>query len=147
VAAEVALGNDMTMTDVEIADILVRTKTIASVGQSSDPSRPSYGVMGYLRVHGYRVIPVNPRETEVFGERAYPDLRSVPVPVDVVQVFRAPEHAPAVVEEAIAIGAKVVWMQDGAGNEAAASRAREAGLLAVTDDCMMRRHRALLTEH
>lgn len=131
------------MSDEQIKKILQENKVIASVGLSSKPGRPSFGVCKYLQAHGFRVIPVNPGETEVLGEKAYPDLASVPEKVDLVQIFRDPDAVPAVVEDAIKIGAKVVWMQDGAGNPAAAKRAEEAGLVAVVDDCMMRRHRQL----
>ena len=127
-----------------IKDILLNHRTVVSVGLSSDPSRPSNGVAAYLRSRGYRVIPVNPKETEVLGERAYPDLASVPAPVELVQIFRRPEYVAAIVEEAIRLGAKVVWMQDGAGDPEAAARAEAAGLTAIVDDCMMRQHRRLI---
>lgn len=136
----------MKKTDAEIRKILEETKVIASVGLSSKPDRPSYGVCAFLKLKGYRIIPVNPGETQVLGETSYPDLRSVPEKVDVVQVFRKPEAVPQIVEDAIAIGAKVVWMQDGAGNEEAAKRAEEAGLVAVVDDCMLREYRRLDAE-
>jgi len=131
------------MTDAELRDIFDKHKVIAAVGLSSKEGRPSYGVSRYLQLAGYRVIPVNPNESRVLGEKAYPDLASVPDRIGLVQVFRAPEHVPEVVEDAIRIGAKVVWMQDGAGNPEAAARAEEAGLIAVVDDCMMRQHRRL----
>ncbi len=131
------------MTDDQLRDIFAKTRTIASVGLSSKPDRPSHGVCSYLQAHGFKIIPVNPNEAEVLGERSYPDLDSVPGPVDVVQIFRRPEAVPEIVEAAIRKGAKVVWMQDGAGNPAAARRAEEAGLVAVVDDCMMRQHRRL----
>jgi predicted CoA-binding protein len=134
------------MNDKELRDILETSKVIASVGLSSKPDRPSYGVCSFLRLHGYTIIPVNPNETQVLGETSYPDLKSVPVKVDVVQIFRKPEAVPQIVEDAIAIGAKVVWMQDGAGNPAAAKRAEEAGLKAVVDDCMLRVYRRLDAE-
>ena len=128
------------MTDEALKKILDAHKVIAAVGLSSNPSRASWRVAKYLKAHGYRVIPVNPNETEVHGEKAYPDLKSVPEKVGLVQVFRNPDAVPPIVEDAIAIGAKVVWMQDGAGNPEAAKRAEEAGLTAVVDDCMMRVH-------
>ena len=134
------------MNDATIRDILEETKTIASVGLSSKPDRPSYGVCAFLKLKGYRIIPVNPNESQVLGETSYPDLASVPVKVDVVQIFRNPEAVPAIVEDAIKIGAKVVWMQDGAGNPDAAKRAEEAGLTAVVDDCMLREYRRLDAE-
>lgn len=129
--------------DTLMRDILSSARTIASVGLSSKAGRPSYGVCSYLQDKGYRIIPVNPNEKEVLGERSYPDLRSVPERIDIVQIFRRPEAVPPIVEDAIAIGAKVVWMQDGAGNPEAAARAEEAGLIAVVDDCMLRQHRRL----
>jgi len=131
------------MDEATLKDILTRYRTIVSVGLSSNTARPSHGVCRYLRSRGYRIIPVNPGETAVLGEKAYPDLESVPGNVELVQIFRAPEHVPAIVESAIAKGAKVVWMQDGAGNAEAAKRAEEAGLIAVVDDCMTRVHRRL----
>ncbi len=134
------------MNDAGIRKILEETRTIASVGLSSKPDRPSYGVCAFLKLKGYRIIPVNPNESQVLGETSYPDLRSVPEKVDVVQIFRKPEAVPAIVEDAIAIGAKVVWMQDGAGNEDAARRAEEAGLVAVVDDCILREYRRLDAE-
>lgn len=131
------------MNDADIRKILEESKVIASVGLSSNPARPSYGVCAFLKLKGYRIIPVNPNEQQVLGETSYPDLASVPEKVDVVQIFRKPEAVPEIVEEAIRIGAKVVWMQDGAGNPAAAKRAEEAGLIAVVDDCMLRQYRRL----
>ena len=128
------------MTDPELKKLLAETKTIASVGLSSNPARASWRVCTYLQKQGYRIIPVNPNETEVLGEKAYPDLKSVPEKVDLVQIFRHPDAVPPIVEDAIAIGAKAVWMQDGAGNPGAAKRAEEAGLAAVVDDCMLRVH-------
>ena len=130
-------------TDADFRKILEETTVIAAVGLSSKPGRPSYGVCAFLKLKGYRIIPVNPNESQVLGETSYPDLRSVPEKVDVVQIFRNPDAVPPIVEDAIAIGAKVVWMQDGAGNPDAAQRAEEAGLVAVVDDCMMRQYRRL----
>jgi predicted CoA-binding protein len=127
------------------ADILHCYRTIAVVGLSSKPDRPNYGVARYLQQQGYRIIPVNPNETEVLGERAYPDLLSVPEPVEIVDIFRRSEFVPEVVEQAIAIGAKAVWMQDGVVHEAAAERAREAGLLVVMDRCTARERRRLVS--
>jgi predicted CoA-binding protein len=136
----------MIMNDEEIKKILFETKTIASVGLSSKPGRPSHGVCAFLKARGYRIIPVNPNESEVLGERSYPDLRSIPEPVDLVQIFRNPEHVPPIVRDAITIGAKAVWMQDGAGNPAAAAEAEAAGLTAVVNDCMLRRYRQLMKD-
>jgi uncharacterized protein len=126
------------------ADKILRSaRTIAVVGLSPNPRRPSYGVARYLQRAGYRIIPVNPNVSEVLGERSYATLSELPGPVDVVEVFRRSEFAGAIVDEAIAIGAAAVWLQDGVVDEAAAERAREAGLDVVMDDCMMRRHASM----
>ncbi|HEV2013726.1 MAG TPA: CoA-binding protein [Candidatus Dormibacteraeota bacterium] len=126
-----------------VEKILRSAKTIAVVGLSPDPTRPSHGVARYLQRAGYRIIPVNPNVDEVLGERAYPSLSQLPGPVDVVDVFRRSEFVGPIVDEAIAIGAGAVWLQDGVIDEAAAERARAAGLDVVMDDCMMRRHARL----
>jgi len=120
--------------------ILTSARTIAVVGLSPDPRRPSHGVARYLQRAGYRVIPVNPKVDEVLGERAYPNLRQVPEPIDVVDVFRRSEFVGPIVDDAIAIKASAVWLQDGVVDEDAAARAQAAGLDVVMDDCMMRRH-------
>ena len=115
-------------------------RTIAVVGLSSDPGRPSYDVARYLQRAGYRIIPVNPNETEVLGERAYASLRDIPEPVDVVDVFRRPAFVPAIVDDAIAVGAPVLWLQQGVVDTASAERARAAGLAVVMDRCMKVEH-------
>ena len=120
--------------------ILRSAHTIAVVGLSANPQRPSHGVARYLQRAGYRIIPVNPNVAEVLGERAYATLSELPGPVDVVEVFRRSDFAGAIVDDAIAVGAGAVWLQDGVVDEAAAARARAAGLDVVMDDCMMRRH-------
>jgi len=125
-------------------DILLSTKTIASVGLSSNMEKVSYAVGAYLQSQGYRVIPVNPTADEILGEKSYPDLESIPEKIDVVQVFRRPEDIPPIVESAIKIGAKVVWMQEGIVNEEAAQMAREAGLQVVMDACMRATHQHLI---
>jgi uncharacterized protein len=122
-------------------EILQTARTIAVVGLSGKRYRPSYGVAEYLQRSGYRIIPVNPEETEVLGERCYPDLDSVPEEVDVVDIFRRSEFVPEIVEAAIRKGAKVVWMQEGVIHEDAAQRAREAGLTVVMDRCILKDHR------
>ena len=127
----------------DVQRILETTKTIAVVGLSDKPDRDSYQVAAYLQQQGYRIIPVYPRVNEVLGEKAYPSLRDVPDPVDVVDIFRRSEDVPPIVEDAIAIGAKVVWMQAGIVNEAAAARARAAGLAVIMDACMRSAHRTL----
>lgn len=126
-----------------IEEIVRQAKTIAVVGLSPNPERASYEVTSYLKGQGYRIIPVNPTVAEVLGEKSYPDLKSIPEPVDVVDIFRRAEDVPPIVEQAIAIGAKAVWMQLGIVNEAAAQRAREAGLGVVMDRCLMVEHRKL----
>lgn len=111
------------------------------VGLSNDPSRPSHDVAQYLQRHGYRIIPVNPHETSVLGERAYPDLLSVPGRVDIVDIFRRPEYVPEVVRQAIAIGAKVVWMQPGTENYDAVEMAEQAGLKTIVGMCLRVQHK------
>lgn len=129
-----------TQTNEVIERILETARTIAVVGLSPDPRRPSHGVARYLQRAGYRIIPVNPALTEVLGEKAYARVRDLPDPVDIVDVFRRSEFVGPIVDEAIAAGAKAVWLQDGVVDEAAAARARTAGLDVVMDDCIMRRH-------
>ncbi len=133
--------------DQTLKDILLSVKTIASVGVSSNPEKDSYKVVAYLQEQGYRIIPVNPTATEIFGEKVYPSLSAIPDQVDVVQVFRKPEDIPPVVEEAIKIGAKVVWMQEGITNQEAAQKAQAAGLQVVMDACMRTVHRQLLGQN
>ncbi|MGA2144311.1 MAG: CoA-binding protein [Bryobacteraceae bacterium] len=129
----------------DFAESLRAAKTIAVVGLSGRRYRPSHGVAEYLQRAGYRVIPVNPLETEVLGEKSYPNLSSVPLPVDIVDVFRRSEYVSEIVEEAIRIGAKMVWMQEGVVHEAAARRAQGAGLKVVMDRCILKEHRRLPT--
>ena len=125
----------------QIADILHTARTIAVVGLSGKRYRPSYGVTEYMQRAGYRIIPVNPYETEILGERAYPDLDSVPDEVDIVDIFRRSEFVPEIVEAAIRKGAKAIWMQEGVVHEAAARRATQAGLLVLMDRCILKDHR------
>jgi predicted CoA-binding protein len=125
---------------------MIRTgKTIAVVGLSNRRSRPSYGVSEYLQEQGYRIIPVNPNETEVLGEKAYARLEDIPEPVDIVDVFRRSEEVPAIVDSAIKIGAKGIWMQEGVSDETAAAKARAAGLDVVMDHCILKIHRKVVT--
>jgi predicted CoA-binding protein len=124
-------------------EILQSARTVAVVGLSGKRYRPSYGVAEYLKREGYRVVPVNPEETEVLGEKCYPDLDSVPGEIDVVDIFRRSEFVPEIVEAAIRKGAKVIWMQEGVIHEEAARRAREAGLTVVMDRCILKDHRRL----
>jgi predicted CoA-binding protein len=123
-----------------IKKILEDCRTIAVVGLSSSPARASNGVAGYMKREGYKIIPVNPREEQVFGEKSYATLADVPVKIDLVDVFRRSEEAGKVVDEAIKIGAKAVWLQEGVIDDAAAERAHEAGLLVVMDRCWLKEH-------
>ena len=123
-----------------ILEILKKYKTIAVVGLSSNPMRPSHGVTEYMQGAGYRIIPVNPNETEVLGEKSYPRLEDVPEKTEIVNVFRRAEEVPPVVESAIRIGARAMWMQLGIENEEAAAKARAAGLAVVEDACILVEH-------
>jgi predicted CoA-binding protein len=123
-----------------ISQILKTSRTIAVVGLSNRRHRPSYGVAEYLQSVGYRIIPVNPRETEVLGEKCYARLEDIPDPVDIVDIFRRSELVPEIVESARAIGARAVWMQEGVIHHEAAERARRAGLVAVMNTCILKEH-------
>ena len=129
--------------DQEMMDILKSANTVASVGLSSNQQKESYWIVAYLIDQGYTFYPVNPTADEILGRKAYASLSDVPDKIDVVQVFRRPEDVPPVVEEAIKIGAKVVWMQEGIVNEEAARMAREAGLQVVMNACMRATHKRL----
>ncbi len=124
-----------------IADILKKYKTIAVVGLSSNPMRPSHGVTERMQAAGYRIIPVNPNETEVLGEKSYARLEDVPEKIEIVDVFRRAEEVPPVMESAIRVGAKVVWLQLGIENDAAAEKGRAAGLTVIEDACIFIEHR------
>jgi predicted CoA-binding protein len=126
-----------------VSAILHSARTIAVVGLSGKRFRPSYGVAEYLQRAGYRIIPVNPHETAVLGEKCYPDLDAVPEPIDIVDVFRRSEFVPEIVEAAIRKGATAVWMQEGVIHEQAARRAEAAGLTVVMDRCILKDHRRL----
>ncbi|MDX2030881.1 MAG: CoA-binding protein [Blastocatellia bacterium] len=126
-----------------IRRILEECRTIAVVGLSSNPIRPSFGVARYMQQHGYRIIPVNPNETDVLGEKSYGSLREIPEPpgkVELVNIFRRSEEAGEHVDEAIRLGAKAVWLQEGVIDPAAAERAKAAGLLVVMDRCLLKEH-------
>jgi predicted CoA-binding protein len=123
-----------------IKKILEDCRTIAVVGLSSSPARASNGVAGYMKREGYKIIPVNPREEHVLGEKSYPTLADVPIKIDLVDVFRRSEEAGKVVDEAIKVGAKAVWLQEGVIDHAAAQRALDAGLLVVMDRCWLKDH-------
>jgi predicted CoA-binding protein len=122
--------------DSDLRQLLTNATTIAIVGASSNPDKPSNGIMQKLQKAGYHVIPVNPRETEVLGERSYPSLLDVPEPIDIVDVFRRAEDAPAIADEAVKIGAKALWLQTGIISEDAAARAKVGGLIVVMDACI-----------
>lgn len=124
----------------EIQDVLATAKVVAIVGMSTELTKPSNMVGSYLMDEGFTVIPVNPRATEILGQKCYPDLKSIPVPVDVVDVFRPAREVAGVVDEAIAIGAKVVWTQLKIADLEASKRAQEAGLVAVADKCIKMEH-------
>jgi predicted CoA-binding protein len=126
-----------------IEELLRSSRTIAVVGLSSNPMRASNGVAEYLKRSGYEVIPVNPNETEVLGEKCYARVEDVPERIDIVDIFRRSEFVPEVVDAAIAVGARAVWMQEGVIHEDAAERARAAGLQVVMDRCILKDHRAL----
>lgn len=128
-----------------IAEILKTYKTIAVVGLSSNPMRPSYEVTEYMQSAGYRIIPVNPNEREVLGEKSYARLEDVPEKIEIVDIFRRAEEVPAVVESAIRMGAKVLWMQSGIENPEAAEKARAAGIVVVEDACILVEHRRRVT--
>ena len=133
-----------TISDKEILDILRAPATVAVVGISDKPDRDSYQVAKYLLEQGYLVIPVNPMLETVLGQRCYPSLRDVPVRVDIVDIFRRPDAVPEIVDEAIGVGAKVVWMQLGVVHEEAVEKAQQAGLKAVMDRCIKRDHSRLV---
>jgi predicted CoA-binding protein len=137
-ACEFPLSN---ATEEQVKRILEEAKTIAIVGLSDKPDRDSYRVASYLAAHGYEIIPVNPNAPEILGKKSYPSLKDIPSRVDVVDIFRRPEAVPAIVDEAIEIGARVIWMQEGIAHNAAADKARAAGLDVVMSKCMMKEHR------
>jgi predicted CoA-binding protein len=132
----------------QVKKILLDTKTIAVVGISSRPGRTAHDVPKYLQEHGYRIIPVNPHASEILGEKAYPSLTAIPreIHIDTVQLFLKHEDIARAVEEAIAIGAQVVWMQEGVRDDVAAKRAQDAGLQVVQDRCMRAAHRFFFAE-
>jgi predicted CoA-binding protein len=137
-------GHALQPSDQQIKDLLSRAHTIAVVGLSSSRVRASYGVSQYMQSAGYRIIPVNPNEQQVLGEKAYARLEDIPEKIDVVDVFRRSEFVPEVVDAAIRMGARAIWMQEGVADEAAAQRARAAGLFVIMDSCILKEHRRLL---
>jgi len=124
-----------------IAELLRRAKTIAVVGLSSDPMRPSYGVTAYMQSHGYRIIPVNPQIESCLGEKAYASLLDVPEKIDIVNIFRRPEFVEEIVDQAIQLKVPAVWMQEDVVHEDAADKARKAGIFVVMDRCILKEHR------
>lgn len=131
--------------DAQIAELLRSARTIAVVGLSNRPFRASGGVSRFLQANGYKIIPVNPKEREVLGEKAYARLEDVPGKVDIVDIFRRPEFVPDIVDAAIRIGARAVWMQEGVVHAEAAARAQRAGLIVVMDQCILKDHNRLLS--
>jgi uncharacterized protein len=131
---------EMTASPEGIKAILQTYKVVAVVGLSPKAERPSFQVAQYLKDHGYRIVPVNPGQKEILGEKCYPSLKDVPFPIEVVDIFRNVEAIPGIVEEAIAAGAKVVWMQQGLVEPVSAQKAQEAGLQVVMDRCMKVEH-------
>jgi len=131
------------MNDSEMKQLLHNTRTIAVVGLSDKPDRPSHHVAAYLQSAGFRVIPVNPAVLSILGQRCYPTLSDIPEPVDMVDVFRRSDAVPAIAQEAIAIGAKSLWLQEGVIHEQAAEEARAAGLQVVMDKCILKEHERL----
>ena len=134
------------MDDETLRQALIGARNIAVVGLSDRPSRPSYGVARYLKEQGYQIIPVNPNITEALGEKAYPDLTSVPGPIDLVDIFRRSSQVGPVVDEAITRGVQTIWMQLGIVDEAAAARARDAGITVIMNRCTLVQHRRLVGE-
>jgi len=127
-----------------IADLLRTSHTIAVVGLSDNPMRPSHGVSAYMQSQGYKIIPVNPQVDEVLGEKAYASLLEIPQAIDIVDIFRRSEFVPEIVDQAIQRKARAIWMQEGVVHEQAAEKARKAGLLVIMDSCILKEHRARL---
>jgi len=125
-----------------IADLLKRSKTVAVVGLSNNPMRPSHGVSAYMQTNGYRIIPVNPEIKEALGEMAYASLLDVPEKIDIVNIFRRPEFVEEVVDQAIQLKVPAIWMQEEVINEKAADKARQAGIFVVMDRCILKEHKA-----
>jgi len=132
------------ISDDDLKKLLEDVRSIAVVGISADPGKPSNRVASYLKQHGYHIIPVNPAAEEILDEKCYPDLKSITEPIDVVDVFRRPEFLPPIADEAVAVGAKVLWMQEGIRNEEAARTAEDAGLTVIQDACMLKEHSRLI---
>jgi predicted CoA-binding protein len=127
-----------------IADLLKRARTIAVVGLSNSPLRPSHGVSAYMQTNGYRIIPVNPKIHGSLGERSYSSLPDVPEKIDIVNIFRRPEYVEEIVDQAIQLKVPAIWMQESVVNEKAAEKARQAGILVIMDRCILKEHKARL---
>jgi predicted CoA-binding protein len=138
-------SGEVAMHDTDMKKLLDTTRTIAVVGLSEKPDRPSHHVSAYMQAQGYRIIPVNPSVVSILGERSYPTLRDIPEPVDMVDVFRRSDAVPEIVQQAIAIGAKSIWLQEGVVHEEAARDAQDAGLAVVMDRCILKEHMRLST--
>jgi predicted CoA-binding protein len=134
----------MSSHDDPIADSLRKSKTIAVVGLSDNPMRPSHGVSAYMQSHGYRIIPVNPEIRESLGEKSYPSLRDVPEKIDIANIFRRSEFVGEIIDQAITLKVPAIWMQEDVVNEAAAEKAHSAGIFVVMDRCILKEHRARL---
>ena len=128
----------------QITELLKSAKNIAVVGLSSSPMRPSYGVSAYMQTQGYKIIPINPQINGALGEKAYPSLSESPEKIDIVNIFRRPEFVAAVVDQAIQLKPSAIWMQEGVRNDAAAEKARKAGIFVIQDRCILKEHRARL---
>lgn len=140
-AATIVFVSTLTETD-SIADLLKRSKTIAVVGLSNSPLRPSHGVSAYMQTNGYRIIPVNPNIKGALGEKAYPSLLAVPEKIDIVNIFRRPEFVDEIVDQAIQLKVPAIWMQEEVVNELAAEKARKAGIFVIMDRCILKEHKA-----
>jgi predicted CoA-binding protein len=127
-----------------IADLLKNSKTIAVVGLSDNPMKPSYGVSQYMQAHGYKIIPVNPQAGEILGEKAYASLLDIPEKIDIVDVFRRSDAVPEIVDQAIQLKVPAIWLQETVVHEEAAEKARQAGIFVVMDKCILKEHRAKL---
>jgi predicted CoA-binding protein len=127
-----------------IAELLKSSKTIAVVGLSDNPMKPSYGVSQYMQSHGYKIVPVNPQVAEVLGEKSYASLLDIPEKIDIVDVFRRPEAVPEIVDQAIQLKVPAIWLQETVVHEAAAAKARAAGIYVVMDKCILKEHHAKL---
>jgi uncharacterized protein len=139
-----ASGTALDPSDQQIKELLQKAHTIAVVGLSSSRFRASYGVSQYMQSAGYRIIPVNPNERQVLGEKAYARMEDVPEKIDIVDVFRRSEFVSDIVDSAIRVGARAIWLQEGVVDKAAAQRARDAGLFVVMDSCILKEHRRLV---